>query len=98
MLGEMRQQCKMQTARPLDPWQITNHLVMRDLKTGNLYSFIGSSRGFLMAVGELCVIYGRHRQEKPKELPIIELGFRQYDHPQYEVLNVPIFRLVGWPT
>jgi hypothetical protein len=41
-----------------DPWQFANHLPLRDPDTGELYTFVTSSRGGLSAVGRLRIRQG----------------------------------------
>jgi hypothetical protein len=81
--------------RPIDPWQVTNHLVMCDVE-GNIYTFVSSSKGGLSAVGELSKAYAMRRRMKPDEIPVIELQGRSYIHKDYGETFAPQFKIIGW--
>ena len=81
--------------RPIDPWQMTNYLVMLD-EEGELYTFVTSSKGGLSAVGELATAYGKHRRMKPSEIPVVELHARSYQHKDYGETFAPVLKIVGW--
>jgi hypothetical protein len=42
---------------PRDPWQFTNYLVMREVATGEVYTFATNSKGGRSAIGELAVSF-----------------------------------------
>jgi len=82
---------------PNDPWQITNHLPLKNPATGDEYIFVTGSKGGIGAIGRLCTNYGRavdHRNAG--RLPIIELGDKTYKHPNYGTVHTPIFPVVAW--
>jgi len=87
-----------------DPWQFTNMVVMRQLGTAGeeegLYTFAGSSRGVINAIGTLCKIFGKKIREDADALPIVALNVDSYKHsnPQYGRIKVPVLDVVGWGT
>lgn len=81
--------------RPIDPWQKTNYLVMCD-ESGQLYTFVTSSKGGLSAVGELSSIYAKRRRMKPDEIPVIELHGRSYQHKDFGETFAPKFVITSW--
>jgi hypothetical protein len=83
--------------RPRDPWQLTNHLFLRDEK-GEVYKFSTSSRGGISAIGELCKAYAKHIRQHPNQDPIVELDVGSYPHREKAIGRVkfPIFRVVGF--
>ena len=89
--------------KPRDPWQFSNHLVLRTVGTDgsdekDLFTFATSSRGGINAIGELCKAYGKMMRQKPDEYPIIELGVDSYNHSnkQYGRIKIPLLELVDW--
>lgn len=81
-----------------DPYQFTNHLVMRNQENGQLYTFATATRGGLDAVGELCKVYGKAIRQKPDQYPVVELGCGSYLHRDRSIGRVkyPVFKVVGW--
>lgn len=89
--------------RPRDPWQFSNHLVLRKVGTDgsdeeDLYTFATSSRGGINAIGELCKAYGKQFRQKSDQYPIIELGVDSYVHSnkEYGRIKTPVLTLVDW--
>jgi hypothetical protein len=81
--------------KPLDPWQMTNILEMRDGE-GEVYIYSTGSKGGVNAIGRLCKAYGELYRQKPGQVPIVELGKDYYNHPEYKRIYVPDFKIVGW--
>jgi hypothetical protein len=83
---------------PRDPWSFTNHLVMRAVKDGAIYTFATNSKGGLSAVGELAKVYGKTIRQRPGQYPIIELGVDSYQHRDRSLgrIKFPVFKIVGW--
>ena len=73
--------------QPRDPCQYTNHLILDEAESGELYTFATNSRGGTSAMGELCKTYGKHIREHPDEDPVIdrpediEAFLRKWDRP-----------------
>ena len=91
------------SGKPRDPWQYTQHLVMRTPGTTgeddeDLFTFATSSRGGINAVGELCKVYGKQMRMRPDEWPVVEIGVDKYKHPnkEYGIIKVPTLSVVGW--
>lgn len=86
--------------REKDPWQMTNQIVLGDPETETVYTFATQSKGGLSAIGELCKIWATAVKKNPGnvQMPIIELQFREYKHPnkQYGNIRTPKFNIVGW--
>ena len=84
--------------QPRDPCQYTNHLILDEAESSELYTFATNSRGGTSAMGELCKTYGKHIREHPDEDPVIELDVGSYQHPDKTIGRVkfPIFKVVGW--
>lgn len=92
-----------QTGKPRDPWQFSNHLILREVGTtgeddDDLYTFATSSRGGINAIGDLCKNFGKIFRMKPDEWPIVEIGVDKYKHSNkaFGVIKVPTFTIVGW--
>jgi hypothetical protein len=89
--------------RARDPWQFTNHLILRNPGTTgeddeDLYTFATSSRGGINAIGELCKAYGKAMRMKPEEWPVVELDVDSYNHSNKEFgrIKIPVIKLVDW--
>jgi hypothetical protein len=83
--------------RPRDPWQFSNYLVLMD-DDGGLYTFATASKGGIQAVGSLAKAYGLRMRQHPNELPVVELGWDSYDHPNkaYGEIRYPVFEITSW--
>jgi hypothetical protein len=92
------------SGQPRDPWQMSNMLILREIGTSGdeqgLYTFTSSSRGGLSAIGMLSKAYGRKIRENDELLPVVELEGSSYPHSnkRYGIIDIPIFKLVGWGT
>jgi hypothetical protein len=82
---------------PRDPWQFSNNLVLREIETGEVYTFVTSSKGGLGAIGELCKVHGKHIRQHPDDYPIVELDIGSYQHRDRSLgrIKYPIFKVVG---
>jgi len=83
---------------PRDPWQLTNTLVLRDLKDEQFYTFSTTSQGGIGAIGELCKDYGERLRQHPGDWPVVSLEGGSYLHRirSRGRIKFPIFRRVGW--
>jgi hypothetical protein len=84
--------------KPRDPWQPTNYLVMRDLDTGETFTFTTSTNGGFGAIGELAKAYGKHIRQHPDDYPVVELDVGSYQHRDRSRgrIKFPIFKIVDW--
>jgi hypothetical protein len=80
--------------RPRDPWTLQWFLPLVGVVTGDLLTFVTSSKGGGMAIKELCEIYGS--KDRDGLLPIIALKVRSYKHPSYGRIETPDFAIIGW--
>jgi hypothetical protein len=81
--------------RKIDPWQFTFYVQLCD-ESGQVYTYVTSSKGGKNALGEVAEVYGRHRRMKEDEIPIIELHSRSYDHKSYGETFAPVLKRTGW--
>jgi hypothetical protein len=81
--------------KKIDPWQYTAYIPMLD-DTGRLYTFVTASKGGLGMLSELSKKYAPRRKMRPDDIPIIKLGGRSYDHPDYGETFAPVFKIDGW--
>jgi len=83
---------------PRDPWQLTNHLILSDPKTGDLFTFSTSSKGGITALGELAKDYSDHNRQSPGEYPVIALGRSSYQHPNRSIgeVRTPKLTVASW--
>lgn len=84
------------TGKRRDPWQLVNHLILKEVDSDRLYTFAPSSRGGLNAIGQLCEAYGKAIRAKPDSFPIIEVGVSAYKHDSYGKVKIPVLKVVGW--
>jgi hypothetical protein len=83
------------SGKPIDPWQYTAYLPMLD-DTGQLYTYVTASKGGLGMLSELSKKYAARRKMFPDDIPIIKLGSRSYDHPDYGETFAPVFKIDGY--
>lgn len=80
--------------RPRDPWTLQWFLPLVGVETGEVLTFVSSSKGGATAIKELCAVYGRN--DRDGLLPIVALKTRAYKHPNYGRIETPDFSIVGW--
>lgn len=80
-----------------DPWQKTMVCLLKDPKTGDVYTYATSSKSGITALGEASAIYGDRLQdgEDPDAMPIIQLQNSFYKHKVYGKIMIPVFELTG---
>jgi len=85
-----------------DPWKEAAYLPMKDLKTGAKYRYSTSSVGGTRAVKRLVATYAWQMRAAPEttanHLPVVELGARDYKHPDRKrgtIFN-PVLTGVDW--
>ena len=81
----------------MDPWQESAYLVMRREDSGDLYTFIATSRGSRGAIADLARQYARMRKKHPDKWPLVTLQWGEYEHKvkSYGKIKFPIFTVVG---
>jgi hypothetical protein len=84
--------------QPIDPWVLTVYVQFTDPETGKVrFTFAGSSKGGLDAIGNLIDAYVLRRAEPGEHvLPLVELSADYYQHPDYGQVHKPIFEIVDW--
>jgi hypothetical protein len=80
---------------PIKPWQYSTYLPLV-ARTGEVYTFVTSSRGGIDATGELAARYGEHRKHNPDVFPLIRLTPAAYPHPDYGQVDIPKFVPAGY--
>jgi hypothetical protein len=84
---------------PNDPWQRNALMVMVD-EDNNIYTFSTGSKGGLGALGELVGAYTKRAranpEQKPPQIPVIELQDDSYKHKLYGRVKTPEFKIVSW--
>ena len=64
------------------------------VETGDVVTFVTSSKGGIAAIINVCRVYGhRHRAG---QLPIVALRTRSYKHKQFGRIETPDLPIVGW--
>jgi hypothetical protein len=78
-----------------DPWQDTMQCLLLDPKTGEVFTFVTSSKSGKTALGEVAAVYGDRMQdgEDPNAMPIIKLASSFYKHKVYGKIMIPVFEL-----
>jgi hypothetical protein len=90
--------------KPRDPWQLSNQLILRPVNwTGDdddLFTFVGSSRGVMGAIGELSKVYAKEMRQRPDDWPTIKLGVGGYNHSnkQFGRIKTPVLEVTGWTS
>jgi hypothetical protein len=84
--------------RARDPWQFANYVPMKREPSGELHTFVATSRGSLNAIGDLCRQYARHAEKHPDQDPVVKLFSGTYEHKvkAYGRIAYPIFTVTGW--
>jgi len=84
--------------KPMDVWQETQYLVLKDTTDDELYTFVTNSAGGRGAITKLVTSFGQKRRMNPGKLPIITLAVDSYKHkdPAYGKIKVPEFKIIGW--
>jgi len=89
---------KDEEGNPVNPWLLSNDLVMYDPQTGQFYTFVTTTRGGLGAIGELSKEYAHHIRQHPGELPSVLLKGGSYLHRKRSRgrIHYPIFGDIQW--
>ena len=83
--------------KPADPWQHHIYLVLQDIKTLEMFTFVTSSKTGRRAVVDLLRHYDRTHKTHPDELPVVRLRTGGFNHKIERIgwVNTPKFQVVG---
>jgi hypothetical protein len=86
------------TGKPRDPYQLTNYLVMVDVNTKKVYTFVTASFGGRGEVANLCKVYGKNIREAPDKFPVVSLDVGSFKSKDRSIGKVgkPVFTITGW--
>ena len=79
--------------KPKDPWSLQYYVPMEDPDEGSVAIFVTSSNGGINALGKLFDVCARNVKSG---LPIVKLGVRSYQHPEFGKIKTPDFQVVSW--
>lgn len=79
-----------------DPWQRCDYLLLADPNTGDIYTFMPSSKGGRDAVIDLSKIYGTNIRIEPNAIPVVALKSESYKHKEFGKVYKPVLELVEW--
>ena len=80
--------------QPIDPWVLTNSIVLYDPEDGQLYTFSTRSKGGIGAIGKVIKQYIPHSKTNPGEVPTVELGSDSYPHTKYGKIMIPVMKVL----
>jgi len=82
---------------PEDPWRHQVYVVLQNVESGELYTYIASSQTARRSVGHLLRHYDRMRRTHPDEYPIVRLKAGGFQHRDERVgwVATPAFAAVG---
>jgi hypothetical protein len=82
---------------PEDPWKHQVYIVLQNVESGELYTYIASSQTARRSVGHLLRHYDRMRRTHPDEYPIVRLKAGGFQHRDERVgwVATPAFAAVG---
>ena len=82
---------------PQDPWQHQMYLVLQNVTTMEMFTFVTSSKTGRRAVGNLLRHYNRTKKTHPDDVPVVRLRVGGFDHSDERVgwVKTPNFVVVG---
>jgi hypothetical protein len=82
---------------PEDPWRHQVYVVLQNVESGELYTYIASSQTARRSVGHLLRHYDRMRRTHPDEYPVVRLKAGGFQHRDERVgwVPTPAFAAVG---
>jgi hypothetical protein len=83
------------TGKPRDPWIFQFWLVLEDVATNELYTFVTSSVTGCRAINNLLRHFNRMQETKPGADPIVKLVRSSYQHKKFGEVAIPMFRITG---
>ena len=79
---------------PVDPWQVSQLVVLRDLATGELVTWVSSSFGGKIALGEFLDRFTKEAKQNPGKCPVVVLD--TYKRPtDYGETDTPRLKFTG---
>jgi len=83
--------------KPADPWQHHMYLVLQRVDTGEMFTFVTSSKTGRRAVGNLLRHYNTMQRKHPDMYPVAQLKTGGYQHKDDRVgwVNTPMFVVTG---
>ncbi len=83
--------------KPADPWQHHVYLVLQNVITKEMFTFVTSSKTGRRAVGNLLRHHDRVRRAHPDDCPIVRLKVGGFQHPDDRVgwVKTPSLAVVG---
>lgn len=83
--------------KPADPWQHHIYLVVQNVATGELFTFVTSTDTGRRAAGTLLRHYDRLTKTHPDMYPVVRLKVGGFNHRDERVgwVNTPMFAVVG---
>jgi len=84
--------------QPKDPWTQTYIVLMRDMDTGELLTFLTNSNGGREAMLKLCQAYALGGYEEAGLCPVVALSSTSYQHPNptFGKIWKPKFQITSW--
>jgi hypothetical protein len=82
---------------PADPLQHQMYLVLQNVTTMEMSTFVTSSKTGRRAVGNLLKHYNRTKKTHPDDVPVVRLRVGGFPHPDERIgwVNTPVFVVVG---
>ena len=83
-----------------DPWQFFFIVLMKDVDSGQLFTFSTSSQGGRSAIGKMLKQASEHMRMDDSVYPVVELGSERDRHsnPAYGRVHKPSFHIVDWSS
>ena len=83
------------TGKPRDPWIFQFWLVLENVATHELYTFVTGSVTGTRAVKRLLEHFNRLQETKPGADPIVKLVRSSYKHRKFGEVPIPMFQVTG---
>jgi hypothetical protein len=83
------------TGKPRDPWIFQFWVVLENVATNELYTFVTGSVTGTRAVNNLLRHFNRMQETKPGADPIVRLVKSSYHHKTFGDVAIPMFHITG---
>jgi hypothetical protein len=83
------------TNEPRDPWNFQFWLVLENVATAEVYTFVTGSITGTRAVKRLLEHFNRLQETKPGADPIVKLVRSSYKHRKFGEVPIPMFQVTG---
>jgi hypothetical protein len=80
---------------PADPWQLTKHVYLVNIKSGELFTYVTTSGGGFGAIADLADQVQFMRAARPGAVPVLEPDSADME-TRYGRKSRPVLRIVGW--